>query len=137
MQSFAPSLYKPSVSNQAIGKTAFKWSAPLALIPTFIALALVNQSHEEISLIVGLLIFGGFFAINSALHSFLIVHFASSDNVSLDVGFYYMANASGRLLGTVLSGYVFQAYGLEACLIISSLFIVTAACLSLRLDSKP
>ncbi len=137
VQSFAPSLYKPSVSNQPIGKTAFKWSAPLALIPTFIALALFNQSHEEISLIIGLLIFGGFFAINSALHSFLIVHFASSDNVSLDVGFYYMANASGRLLGTVLSGYVYQVYGLEACLIISSLFIVTAACLSLRLDSKP
>ena len=136
VQSSAPSLYKPSVIKHSIGKTAFKWSAPLALIPTFIALALANQSHAEISLVIGLLIFGGFFAINSALHSFLIVHFASSDNVSLDVGFYYMANASGRLLGTVLSGYVFQAHGLEACLIISSLFIATAACLSLRLDSQ-
>ncbi len=137
VQSSTPSLYKPSVSKHSIGKIAFKWSLPLALIPTLIALSLVNQSHAETSLVIGLLIFGGFFAINSALHSFLIVHFASSDNVSLDVGFYYMANASGRLLGTILSGYVYQAHGLEACLIISSLFIATAACLSLRLDSKP
>ena len=107
---------------------------PLALVPTVICLALLNQVSAEISLVVGLLIFGGFFAINSALHSFLIVHFASNDNVSLDVGFYYMANALGRLLGTILSGYVFQAYGLEACLILSSLLIALAAGISLKLD---
>ncbi len=137
VQSFSPALFQPSVNKHRLGKTAFRWTLPLVLIPTLIALALVNHTNAEISLIVGLLIFGGIFAVNSALHSFLIVHFASSDKVSLDVGFYYMANASGRLLGTVLSGYVFQAYGLEACLIISSLFVVAAAGLSLRLDPQP
>ena len=55
--------------------------------------------------------FGVLFAINSSLHSYLIVSYASEDGVSLDVGFYYMANALGRLLGTVLSGWVFQAGG--------------------------
>lgn len=137
VQSFSPALFQPSVNKRHLGKTAFRWTLPLVLIPTLIALALVNHTNVEISLIVGLLIFGGIFAVNSALHSFLIVHFASSDEVSLDVGFYYMANASGRLLGTVLSGYVFQAYGLEACLIISSLFVAAAAGLSLRLDPQP
>ncbi len=137
VQSFSPALFQPSVNKRHLGKTAFRWTLPLVLIPTLIAMALVNHTNVEISLIVGLLIFGGIFAVNSALHSFLIVHFASSDKVSLDVGFYYMANASGRLLGTVLSGYVFQAYGLEACLIISSLFVAAAAGLSLRLDPQP
>ncbi len=73
------------------------------------------------------------FAINSSLHSYLIVSLADSDGVSLDVGFYYMANAMGRLIGTVLSGWVYQQYGLEACLWISSAFIALAALLSLAL----
>jgi len=60
--------------------------------------------------------FGVPFAINSSLHSYLIVSYASADGVSLDVGFYYMANALGRLIGTILSGWFFQVAGLEACL---------------------
>ena len=77
--------------------------------------------------------FGALFAINSSLHSYLIVSYASEDGVSLDVGFYYMANAMGRLIGTVLSGWIFQAYGLEACLLISSLFVALAAGISVAL----
>ncbi|HEY1035663.1 MAG TPA: MFS transporter, partial [Pseudoxanthomonas sp.] len=73
------------------------------------------------------------FAINSSLHSYLIVSYASEDGVSLDVGFYYMANALGRLLGTVLSGWVFQLAGLGACLAISTLFVALAAAISLAL----
>jgi hypothetical protein len=65
--------------------------------------------------------FGVVFAVNSSLHSYVIIALAKADGVSMDVGFYYMANASGRLLGTVLSGAVYQVYGLEACLIISIL----------------
>lgn len=73
------------------------------------------------------------FAVNSSLHSYLIVAYAKEDGVSLDVGFYYMSNAMGRLIGTLLSGWVYQAYGLQACLWISCLFIVLAAVLSLGL----
>lgn len=71
-------------------------------------------------LLLGLMLFGAVFAVNSSLHSYLIVSYASDDGVSLDVGFYYMANAMGRLLGTILSGWVYQAYGLGACLWIST-----------------
>ncbi len=85
-------------------------------------------------IIIGLLIFGFFFAVNSSLHSYLIIRVANVDSVSTDVGFYYMANASGRLLGTVLSGYVFQVYGFNACLIISSFFIVISAFLVRNID---
>ena len=79
------------------------------------------------SLLVGLLVFGVLFAVNSALHSYLIVSYADEAAVSLDVGFYYMANAMGRLLGTVLSGWVFQVWGLAACLVISSILIGLSA----------
>ena len=62
--------------------------------------------------------------------------FSKKNRVSLDVGFYYMANAMGRLIGTVLSGWVFQAYGIEACLLISSVFVALAAMLSLGLPQQ-
>ena len=76
---------------------------------------------------------GVLFALNSALHSYLIISYAREDGVSLDVGFYYMANAGGRLLGTVLSGRVFQQAGLGACLAISAVFVALAALISLAL----
>jgi len=83
-----------------------------------------------------LLVFGALFAVNSSLHSFLIVSYATADGVSLDVGFYYMANAMGRLVGTVLSGWIFQAWGLEACLWISTVFVALAALLSMGLPRR-
>lgn len=89
----------------------------------------------KIVLLGGLLIFGALFAVNSSLHSYLIVAYAKEDGVSLDVGFYYMSNAMGRLIGTVLSGWVFQAYGLEACLWVSTLFVALAAIISLALPA--
>ncbi|HEY7776094.1 MAG TPA: hypothetical protein VIC02_06090 [Kineobactrum sp.] len=79
------------------------------------------------------MLFGAVFAINSSMHSYLVVSYADRDGVSLDVGFYYMANAMGRLLGTVLSGWVFQVAGLEACLVISSGLIALAAVISRQL----
>ena len=84
-------------------------------------------------LVIGLGVFGVLFAINSSLHSYLIVSFARADAVSLDVGFYYMANAMGRLLGTVLSGWVYQVAGLGACLWISAAFVAIAALVTLAL----
>ena len=82
------------------------------------------------------MLFGVVFAINSSLHSYLIVSMADADGVSLDVGFYYMANAVGRLVGTVLSGLVFQLYGLAACLAISLLFIVFTVFISTKLPKQ-
>lgn len=76
------------------------------------------------------------FAINSSLHSYLIVSYARGDGVSLDVGFYYMSNAAGRLLGTILSGWVYQVYGLEACLWISAGLVAMAALLSIMLPER-
>ncbi|MGU5662346.1 organoarsenical effux MFS transporter ArsJ [Aeromonas sanarellii] len=115
------------------GKAAMGWALSLALVPALIALAIHYEVHPAISLVGGLMVFGALFAINSSLHSYLIVSYAGSDGVSLDVGFYYMANALGRLLGTLLSGLVFQLYGLVACLWISTLFILLAALISLGL----
>ena len=118
------------------GRAAFLWASYLTLIPVAIALALHFDFYIKASIIIGLLIFGAVFAINSSLHSYLIISYAGKDGVSLDVGFYYMANAMGRLIGTVLSGWVYQEYGLEACLWISSSFVAMASLLSLMLPGE-
>lgn len=115
---------------------AVKWAAMLALIPLAIAAACYWDMRGEQALLIGLLVFGFVFAVNSSLHSFLIVQYAGRDGVSLDVGFYYMANAMGRLLGTVLSGWVYQVYGLEACLLISAGLVFAAAVISMRLPKE-
>ena len=78
------------------------------------------------SIFLGLGIFGAVFAINSAIHSYLILAFTSDDQVALNVGFYYMANAWGRLLGTLLSGLVFIYGGLAACLWTSAIMLIAA-----------
>lgn len=127
IQSITPMLTGNRQGKTPNAKTAFVWALPLMLLPVSIAVALHFQFHIKTSLLIGLMFFGVFFAINSSVHSFLIVDLASRDGVSLDVGFYYMANAMGRLLGTVLSGWIYQVYGLVVCLIISSLFIGLAA----------
>ena len=129
VQSIAPRI----TGSTADGRSALFWALILASIPALIAIALSYNISPLFSLLAGLLIFGVVFAINSSLHSYLIVSYANSDAVSLDVGFYYMANALGRLIGTVLSGWLFQQYGLVTCLWLSSLFIVIAAALSQRL----
>ncbi|MDO6426686.1 organoarsenical effux MFS transporter ArsJ [Thalassotalea sp. 1_MG-2023] len=132
VQSCAPALFNLT-SGVSPAKEAVKWAAPLALVTFCIAIMLSFQWAIQISLIIGLLLFGVLFAINSSLHSYLIVSMADADGVSLDVGFYYMANAMGRLIGTILSGWVYQYYGLTACLFISSVFIILAMLVSCRL----
>ncbi len=124
------------------GRSATAWALGLALLPGLIALGLGTGVNPTLILIGGLLLFGVLFAINSSLHSYLIVSYASSDGVSLDVGFYYMANAVGRLLGTVLSGWVFQlagqgVAGLGACLWISSAMLIATVFISLGLPMSP
>ena len=135
VQAGAPAIVKRTNRSKLSGRTAFIWALLLAIIPAVIAVSLHFNWSLSPTIIGGLLIFGAIFAINSALHSYLIIEYASEDKVSLDVGFYYMANAMGRLIGTLLSGLIFQLYGLLPCLIISTLFIVIAGVLSLGIDS--
>ncbi len=134
VQSMAPKLinFKDSVSPAT---ETVKWASLLALVTLGIALSLYFSWEVKTLLIAGLMVFGVLFAINSSLHSYLIVSMADADGVSLDVGFYYMANAMGRLIGTVLSGWVFQLHGLAACLGISFAFISLAALISAKLPA--
>jgi predicted MFS family arabinose efflux permease len=133
VQSFAPHLTGKRRGRVPDGRAAFVWAALLALLPALIALGLGSPLPAQPLLIGGLLLFGVLFAVNSSLHSYLIVSYAREDGVSLDVGFYYMSNALGRLLGTLLSGWVFQAWGLAACLWVSTAFVLLAALISLGL----
>jgi predicted MFS family arabinose efflux permease len=129
VQSLAPNLTGKKRGQVPDGRAACFWALALAGLPAVIALGL---SHQAV-LLGGLMVFGALFAVNSSLHSYLIVAYAKEDGVSLDVGFYYMSNALGRLAGTVLSGWVYQAHGLGACLWLSSAFVVVAALVSLAL----
>lgn len=147
VQTLTPPLLR---KNTPTGFTA-KWLAlVLALIPLAIAIALHQQSQQTLSpvigidsinateliLIAGLLLFGIVFAINSAVHSYLILAYADDDKIALNVGFYYMANAAGRLVGTVLSGLIYQNYGLTACLWVSAGLLLAAGLLSFGLPEQ-
>jgi predicted MFS family arabinose efflux permease len=129
VQSLAPNITGKKRGQVPDGRAAFLWALALAGLPAAMALGLSQQAM----LLGGLMVFGVLFAVNSSLHSYLIVSYAKEDGVSLDVGFYYMSNAIGRLAGTLLSGWVYQGYGLAACLWISSAFVLLAALISLAL----
>ncbi|OYD26393.1 MFS transporter [Oceanimonas baumannii] len=133
IQSLAPYLTGKRSGTVPGVQAALGWVLPLALVPALIALGLSAGVSPYWLLPGGLLLFGALFAVNSSLHSYLIVSHASEDGVSLDVGFYYMANAGGRLLGTLLSGWVYQQAGLIACLWISCGFLLMAAVFTHRL----
>jgi predicted MFS family arabinose efflux permease len=118
------------------GNTLFLWAALLSLLPCVIAFGLATGINPGLVLVIGLLIFGAVFAINSSVHSYLILALAQRESASLDVGFYYMANAGGRLLGTLLSGLIYQQFGLVSCLLMSSLLIAASALLARGLESQ-
>lgn len=130
VQGAAPFLLKQFSRHVPDGRIALLWALLLFAITVIIALSTQYQWHVQEILVTGLLVFGAIFAVNSAVHSFLIVHYSNTEGVSLDVGFYYMANAMGRLIGTVLSGWLFQAFGLAACLWVSAGFIALTAVIS-------
>ncbi|MGO2134427.1 organoarsenical effux MFS transporter ArsJ [Marinobacter sp.] len=132
VQTLAPRI----TGNMENRRPAVLWAAALALVPAAIAAGLMMGWSPHYVVIGGLLLFGVLFAINSSLHSYLIISYARGEGVSLDVGFYYMSNAAGRLLGTLLSGWVYQGYGLEACLWISAGLVAMAALLSLMLPHR-
>lgn len=124
-------------------RTLGVWTALLVVPLGAILAALRLDVSTSWVLVVGLCIFGFVFAANSATHSYLVVAYSDRDKVALNVGFYYMANAAGRLVGTVLSGVAFQAAGsgldgLKACIAVSISFVVvsTACCVPLRLAER-
>jgi MFS family permease len=135
VQSFAPKLTATTITDRA-SHQATLWGALLTFTPLLIAGALWLQLSVTFVIIVGLALFGLLFAINSSLHSYLIVSYSRADGVSLDVGFYYMANAAGRLLGTVLSGWVYQHSGLVACLMISGLLLALSTLVVRQLPQR-
>jgi predicted MFS family arabinose efflux permease len=119
-------------------KTIQFWTGILTAVPISIALAMQLKAPPDVTIVVGLMIFGIVFAFNSAVHSYLVLAFTDDDKVALNVGFYYMANSGGRLIGTVLSGLVYQWYGLVGCLWVSAFFVLAAWSISLKLpDPQP
>jgi predicted MFS family arabinose efflux permease len=133
VQSLAPLITGKANGKIPDGRSALWWASVLAFVTAVIAIAMTTNLPLTPVLISGLCVFGILFAINSSLHSYLIVSYAKADGASMDVGFYYMANAMGRLIGTVLSGWVYQASGLIACLWVSAIFIALAAAISVGL----
>jgi MFS family permease len=101
-------------------RKAILWSGLLVPIPFALAAAALVAGGPApwltVTLVIGLLLFGFVFAINSSVHSYLILAFGSAERITRDVGFYYMANAAGRLIGTLLSGASYQIGGLPLCL---------------------
>ncbi|WP_445376047.1 organoarsenical effux MFS transporter ArsJ [Natronospira proteinivora] len=111
------------------------WALLLAAAPGLLAVSLAHDLYPATSLMIGLSLFAFLFAINSSLHSWLILEYAREDGVSLDVGFYYMANAAGRLVGTLLSGLIYQQQGMVACLVAATAFVLLSALLATTLPS--
>lgn len=136
VQAFAPRLIRQSHHGKGPGgDTARNWAFVLAIFPGVIALGLQYGWPADSVVTVGLILFGIVFAINSAVHSYLILAYSDHEKVAMNVGFYYMANAGGRLTGTLLSGLIYQSYGLQGCLWWSVGFVLIAAVISTGLPS--
>jgi MFS family permease len=140
VQAFAPRFVKRRADTGASepdGRTATWLAFLLAAFPAGIAISLSADFDETLTIVIGLFAFGIVFAMNSAVHSYLILAYAHGDKVAMNVGFYYMANAGGRLVGTILSGALYQWQGLTACLWASVAFVLAAGLISLLLPRHP
>ena len=140
VQAFAPRFVKRRADTGASepdGRTATWLAFLLAAFPAGIAISLSADFDETLTIVIGLFAFGIVFAMNSAVHSYLILAYAHGDKVAMNVGFYYMANAGGRLIGTLLSGALYQWQGLTACLWASVAFVLAAGVISLLLPRHP
>ena len=131
VQALAPRILRRT--GEPHGRTAAWLALVLAAFPAAIALALAVGADPGTAIVIGLIAFGVVFALNSAVHSFLILRYADGDRAAMNVGFYYMANAGGRLAGTLLSGLLYQWLGLEACLVASALLVLGAGVVALGL----
>jgi MFS family permease len=139
VQGSAPSLRRAWGQTRPPGPSAVQfWAALLTAIPALMAITLWRQvGNPGLTVVVGLAVFGVVFAMNSSIHSYMILAYTEAEDVSLNVGFYYMANAAGRLVGTLLSGGLFLLGGLQACLWASALMVALATLVSLRLPTPP
>lgn len=137
IQALVPKISRQTKNSQDAGRATLLWGLILALLPPAIIMGMDQFApYQAYILVGGLLIFGAVFALNSSLHSYLIVAFSDHDKVALNVGFYYMANAAGRLIGTLLSGLLYQYWGLGACLWMAGGMALVAA-LSLLALKRP
>ena len=132
VQASAPRILRAkSRSTSQLISAARGWAWALAMIPAVLAGATLiangPQTWLTLTIIGGLLMFGALFAVNSSLHSFLILSFTEAERVTMDVGFYYMANAAGRLIGTLASGLSYQIGGLPLMLGIASGMVALSA----------
>ena len=128
----APAIMRMTTATPVSWKSRVGWAVALALALIGILSCMIVKMDVSV-LITGLLVFGVFFAVNSSLHSFLIVAYAGSKKAAEDIGFYYAANAAGRLAGTFLSGFLYYQGGLLACLAGSALFLIITALMVARL----
>ena len=133
VQSSAPAFWRSDApAGAAAAGTAFLLAGAAAALP----LSLMAGLSPQASVIGGLALFGFIFALNSAVHSYLILDYTDGDKVALNVGFYYMANAGGRLVGCLLSGLLFEWAGLPGCLWGTFVFALVAALIALRLPRQ-
>jgi predicted MFS family arabinose efflux permease len=133
VQSFAPQLVRRRGALLDEVRAARTWAFVLAVVSAGIAVGMAFDDTRTLAVVGGLIVFGVVFAINSSLHSFLILAYSDDDAISLDVGFYYSANAAGRLVGTLLSGVLYLWGELSAALWGSTVFVLITWLLTLRL----
>ncbi len=138
VQALAPQLVRRSADGLSREVPAARaWSAALALIPAGLAAAVYLDAPQlQWVVVVGLSIFGFVFAVNSSVHSYLVLAYAGSEKAAEDVGFYYAANALGRFLGTLLSGLLYQWGGLIYALLGSALMLFICWLITLRLPEQ-
>lgn len=137
VQAVAPALLREQTGPARGAAAARVWGLALTLVSAAIAIALQLELYPTATVLGGLALFGVVFAVNASVHSYLILAYSDADTVAADVGFYYMANAGGRLVGTLLSGVVFLAGGLTACLWVSTACLLAAASVAGRLPTRP
>ena len=138
VQAIAPSLV--TRSDDGLSReipSARLWAAVLAAVPIVLAVVMVWMplGRPDLLIVVGLALFGLPFAVNSSLHSYLILAYAGSEKAAEDVGFYYAANAAGRLLGITLSGVLYQHGGIVGCLAGSAVMLLTCFVLTFVLPT--
>lgn len=138
VQGFAPVILKFWTKGKApTGMTAANVSKVLTLVMIIITLLFTFNIQPDYSITIGLIIFGVVFALNSSVHSFLVLDYAHGDKAAANVGFYYMANATGRLIGTLMSGLLFQFGGILWALTGSTLFLVINYIITRKLRDSP
>ncbi|MFT6242100.1 MAG: MFS family permease [Paracoccaceae bacterium] len=137
VQASAPKLLRKKETITQSAQSTLLWGFILLLVSALLALGVQTNFHLTFTILGGLLLFGVVFAMNSALHSYLILAYSEADKAALNVGFYYMANAGGRLIGTLLSGLTYAWAGLAACLWVSTTCVLLAVILTAALPRRP